>query len=130
MPGKKSPGAGKYAAGRLSAIPESLKNSDEFLSGGAGITDNEFYYEKDAKLSFVRQIPPEKIKEFECDSDISVVLSRYFKCLEEGINYPFLGIFSEGSQLMRLEYPHSESFYKARWGRLPPGLSVQNQIQR
>ncbi len=95
--------------------PDSIKSSDEFLSGGAGITDNEFYYEKDAKLSFVRQISPDKIKEFDCDTDIRVVLSRYFKCLEEGINYPFLGIFSEGSQLMRLEYPHSESFYKARY---------------
>jgi tetratricopeptide (TPR) repeat protein len=95
--------------------PELLKSSKAFLSGGAGILDDEYFYDKDAKLSFIRNIPPEKIREFDCDRNIDIVLTRYFKSLEEGINYPFLGIFTEGSSMRRLEYPESAHFYKSRW---------------
>ena len=99
----------------LATDPELLKSSEFFLSGGGGIIDDEYFYEKDAKLSFIRDIPPEKVREFDCDRDIDVVLTRYFKSLEEGINYPFLGMLTEGSQMKRLEYPDSAHFYKSRW---------------
>ncbi|MHC4325009.1 MAG: TPM domain-containing protein [Planctomycetota bacterium] len=95
--------------------PEVLKSSEVFLSGGAGIIDDEYFYEKDAKLSFIREISAEKIREFDGDRDIDVVLDRYFKSLEEGINYPFLGLLTEGSRMKRLEYPESAHFYKSRW---------------
>lgn len=95
--------------------PELLKSSEVFLSGGGGIIDDEYFYEKDAKLSFIREISAEKIREFDCDRDIDVVLKRYFKSLEEGINYPFLGLLTEGSRMKRLEYPESAHFYKSRW---------------
>lgn len=94
---------------------EPLKLPDTFLSGGAGIIDDEYYYEKETKLSLIRQIPEEKIREFESDEDIGVTLKRYFKLLEEGHNYPFLGIFTEGSQMMRLEYPRSVHFFQSQW---------------
>ena len=97
------------------ASPELLKSSEFFLSGGGGIIDDEYFYEKDTKLSFIRNIPPEKIREFDCDRNIDVVLTRYFKLLEEGINYPFLSILTEGSWMRRLEYPGSAHFYKCRW---------------
>jgi tetratricopeptide (TPR) repeat protein len=99
----------------LASDPELLKSSHVFLSGGGGIIDDEYFYEKDAKLSFIRPILPEKIREFDCDRDIDVVIRRYFKSLEEGINYPFLCILTEGSQMRRLEYPESAHFYKSRW---------------
>jgi hypothetical protein len=95
--------------------PEILKSSEVFLSGGGGIIDDEYYYEKNTKLSFIRPLPPERIAEFDSDRDIDVVLERYFKSLQEGINYPFLGILTDGSQLMRLEYPKSVHFCKSRW---------------
>lgn len=47
--------------------------------------------------------------------DIEVVLERYFISLREGINYPFLRLLMEGSQMMRLEYPESAHFYRSRW---------------
>ena len=86
-----------------------------FLSGGGGIVDDEYFYEKNAKFSFIKNIPEEKIRQFDSNRDIDVVLARYFKLLQEGINYPFLGILTEGSQMMRLEYPESAYFYKSRW---------------
>lgn len=95
--------------------PDFLKSSEVFLSGGGGIIDDEYYYEGDAKLSFIRNIPEEKIRKFDTDKDIEVVLERYFKSLEEGINYPFLGMLTEGSQMMLLEYPKSVFFLQSRW---------------
>jgi len=86
-----------------------------FLSGGGGIIDDEYFYEKDTKLSFIKNIPYEKIREFDADPDIEVVLDRYFQSLEQGINYPFLGLLTEGSQMKRLEYPMSPYFYQSRW---------------
>lgn len=88
---------------------------NSFLSGGGGIVDDEYFYEKDAKLSFIHNIPEKKIRQFDSDRDIEVVITRYLQSLEEGINYPFLGLLTEGSQMKRLEYPESPHFYKSRW---------------
>ncbi len=93
----------------------SLNVTDAFLSGGGGIVDNEYYYDKKSKLSKIRLIPEAKIRQFSSDKDIEVVIARYFRSLEEGINYPFLGIFTEGSQMMRLEYPESVSYLQSYW---------------
>jgi len=98
-------------------IPASklLNIPDSFLSGGGGIIDNEYFYDKKSKFSKIRLIPEEKIKQFNSDKDISVVIARYFRSLKEGINYPFLNIFTEGSQMMRLEYPESINFLQLYW---------------
>jgi hypothetical protein len=109
--------------------PEILKSSEVFLSGGAGIIDDEYYYEKDAKLQFIKPIGPERIREFESSEDIDAVLSRYFRSLREGINYPFLGILTEGSQMMRLEYPESPHFYRSRWEDCQRGLPYNVMVQ-
>jgi hypothetical protein len=111
-------GAEKESASMIGAPvtdPDLLKSSEVFLSGGGGIIDDEYYYEKDAKLSFIKALAAERLPEFEADEDVEVVLDRYFKSLEEGINYPFLGLLTEGSQYHHLEYPESEHFYKSRW---------------
>jgi hypothetical protein len=99
----------------LSGDPELFMSSEAFLSGGGGIVDDEYYYDSDTKLAFIRNISSQKIREFDSDKDINVVINRYFKSLEQGINYPFLGILTEGSQMKRLEYPHSSHFYRSRW---------------
>jgi tetratricopeptide (TPR) repeat protein len=108
--------------------PAVLKSADIFLSGGGGIID-EYYYEKNAKLTFINEIPSEKVHEFDTDKDIDIVLERYFKSLEGGINYPFLGILTEGSQLKRLEYPESEHFYKSRWEDCQAAFPYQIEFQ-
>lgn len=108
-------GGGESGLKGVALNPELLNSSELFLSGGGGIIDDEYFYEKDAKLSFIRNLSPEKISEFDSDRDIDVVLTRYFKSLKEGINYPFLGVLTEGSQMFRLEYPESDHFYKSRW---------------
>ena len=95
--------------------PERLKTSKAFLSGGGGLLDDEYYYDKDAKLAFIRGLPVDRIPEFNSHEDIEVVLTRYFQSLEEGINYPFLDLLTEGSAMRRLEYPESAHFYKCRW---------------
>lgn len=99
----------------LFAQPEAPELSDTFLSGGGGIVDDEYFFEKETKLSLIRQIPVEKIRQFDSEKDVEVVLERYFRTLEEGINYPFLGIFTEGSQMMRLEYPKSIHYLQSEW---------------
>ncbi len=75
-----------------------------YLSGGAGIIDDEYYHGKENKLRLIKQIPAKKIREFNADKDVETVFKRYLKSLEEGINYPFLDILLEGSQMRRLEY--------------------------
>lgn len=95
--------------------PDALRASQVFLSGGGGIIDDEYYYEPDAKLSFIRPISPDKIRQFDTDRDAMVVVDRYLASLREGINYPFLNMLTEGSQMMRLEYPESPHFYRERW---------------
>jgi hypothetical protein len=109
-----------------------LKASETFLSGGGGVIEDDYYYEKDAKLAFIRPLPPERMREFDADRDMAKVVERYFQSLREGINYPFLGLLTEGSQLMRLEYPESPHFYRSRWedcrGGLPYELKVKGDL--
>lgn len=95
--------------------PQVLKASEVFLSGGGGITDDDYYYEENAKLAFIVPLPPERIDQFDADQDARVVVERYLRSLREGINYPFLGMLTEGSQMKRLEYPESPHFYMQRW---------------
>ena len=102
--------------------PEVVEVSEAFLSGGGGVIEDEYYYEKDAKLSFIKPLPPERLPGFEADEDVTEVVERYLQSLREGINYPFIGLLTEGSQLMRLEYPESPHFYGARWEDCRRGL--------
>jgi len=92
-----------------------ITSTGAYLSGGAGIIEDKYYYDKDAKLSLIRVISAEKISEFNADKNIETVLELYFNSLEEGINYPYLDILTEGSQFMRLEYPKSVDFLRSTW---------------
>ena len=106
-----------------------VEASETFLSGGGGIIEDEYYYEKDAKLSFIKPLPPERHGEFEADADMAKVVERYLQSLREGINYPFLGLLTEGSQMMRLEYPESPNFYGARWEDCRRGLPYRIEVE-
>ena len=109
--------------------PEILKTSEVFISGGGGIIEDDYYYEKDAKLAFIRPIPAEMIPLFDTAKDIEVVIERYFASLREGVNYPFLGLLTEGSQMMRLEYPESAHFYRSRWKDFEQGLPYEIKME-
>jgi hypothetical protein len=109
--------------------PAVIEASETFLSGGGGIIEDEYYYEKDAKLSFIRPLAPERLSEFEADEDMAKVVERYLQSLREGINYPFLGLLTEGSRMMRLEYPESPDFYRARWEDCSRGLPYRIEVE-
>ena len=106
-----------------------VEASEVFLSGGGGIIEDEYYYEKDAKLTFIKPLPPDRLREFEADRDMGKVVERYLQSLREGINYPFLGLLTEGSQMMRLEYPESPNFYGARWEDCRRGLPYRIEME-
>lgn len=97
----------------LFSKPDNARPSDAVFSPAPGIVDNEYFLDKDRKLSLIRDLSPDQIRRFESDKDIKVVLHRYFTTLREGINYPFLGIFTQGSQLMRLEYPKNVNYLRS-----------------
>jgi hypothetical protein len=109
--------------------PAVIDASEAFLSGGGGVIEDEYYYEKDAKLAFIRPLAPERLPEFDTDNDLERVVERYLQSLREGINYPFLGLLTEGSQLMRLEYPESPDFYGARWEDCCRGLPYSIRVE-
>jgi hypothetical protein len=111
------------------ADPEILKSSSTFLSGGGGITEDEYYYDKDVKLSFIVNIPAETVLKFDSSKDVHAVVERYLESLRQGINYPFLGILTEGSQLMRLEYPESPHFYRSRWHDCRRGFPFEVKVE-
>ena len=73
-----------------------------YLSGGAGIVDKDYFKDKRSKLKVIQKISADKIKEFSADKDPNVVIDRFLKAYREGINYPFLDILLEGSQMDRL----------------------------
>lgn len=89
---------------QINAPPPVLNKDLEwiYLSGGAGIVDRNYLKGKENRLKAIQEISVDKIKEFSADKDAAVVIERFLKAYQEGINYPFLDIFLEGSQIYRL----------------------------
>lgn len=85
----------------------------EFLSGGAGVTERGFVYDKKMKLAkIVDNTPEELICGYRSSQAVKDVVDRYQESLDKGVNYPYLDFLTEGSQLMRIEYPSPPSFYE------------------
>lgn len=96
-----------------------------YLSGGAGITNSDYFYERDRKLSAVRPMTSRQLAQLKAGSPEESI-ERYFLSLESGINSPELDVLNEGSRLMRLEYPYpaSELRNQARKYRSAPNPSI------
>ncbi|MGJ8673058.1 TPM domain-containing protein [Rubritalea sp.] len=84
-----------------------------FLSGGAGVTEDNFFKDKLKKNDGVVYLSETQRLHYDKDQDLKVVVDRFIGSLTRGINDPFLPLLTEGSQYMRLEYPKSASFLKS-----------------
>lgn len=83
-----------------------------FLSGGGGILKSDYFYDRDRKLSQIMTIDPAVAAEFIPSKNLDETVRCYLRSLELGINYPFLDIFVEGSQYMRIEYAKSTRYLR------------------
>lgn len=88
------------------AIDERIRNA--YLSGGAGITNSDYYYEKERKLAAIRAMTPKQRRDLTAGTPEQTI-ERYLLSLEMGINSPELDVLNEGSRFMRLEYPYPAS---------------------
>lgn len=93
-----------------------------YLSGGAGITSSDYYYEKERKLAAIRAMTPGQRRDLVAGTPEETI-ERFLLSLEMGINSPELDLLNEGSRMMRLEYPHPASSLRgeARKYRAAPG---------
>ena len=83
-----------------------------YKSGGGGILESGFLYEKDQKLKLIRELGEEIRSTYTAHSDPHEVVRRYIDSLSKGYNDPYLGLLTEGSRYMRLEYPKSAGYQR------------------
>jgi len=83
-----------------------------FLSGGGGVVKSDYFYDRERKLAQVMMIDPALAGEFQASKDPDETVRRYLRSLELGLNYPFLDVFVEGSQYMRIEYAKSPRYLR------------------
>ncbi len=89
-----------------------LDSGSRFLSGGAGVLESDFFSDPAKKLALIRPIDQETRHKFDKHSDPREVIRRYVESLSLGINSPDLGLLTEGSRYMRVEYPKSVGFQR------------------
>ncbi len=81
-------------------------------SGGAGVAESGFFYEKDRKLGLIRALEETTRENFGAHADPRETIRRYVEYLGKGYNDPFIDLITEGSQYMAMEYPKSAGFQK------------------
>lgn len=89
-----------------------VEKSMSYRSGGAGVTESNFITNKEKKLKNVQQLSDEERAQYDKGADLEIVLQRYLKSLQAGVNDPYLPLLTEGSQMMRLEYPKNAGFQR------------------
>ncbi|MFK5921520.1 MAG: TPM domain-containing protein [Verrucomicrobiota bacterium] len=89
-----------------------VEKSMRYRSGGAGVTESNFITNKEKKLKNVQQLSDEERAQYDKGVDLEIVLQRYIKSLQAGVNDPYLPLLTEGSQMMRLEYPKNAGFQR------------------
>lgn len=87
-------------------------DKDSFLSGGAGTIKGGFFPDAANKLKMIRPIKAQTKAKYDQHQDPMEVIRRYVESLDLGINSPDLGLLTEGSRYMRMEYPKSEGFQR------------------
>lgn len=97
-----------------SLLVERVRNQElldtSFLSGGAGAIESRYYYDKARKIESILKVEPEVLERYKAADSPEETVERYIASMEAGVNYPFLDILTEGSHLMRLEYPKTQFF--------------------
>ncbi|MBC2604123.1 TPM domain-containing protein [Puniceicoccus vermicola] len=90
---------------------------DDYLSGGAGVTESEFIRNRTERLRNVVFLGEDERRLYDKDPDVETVVKRYLESLKQGINDPYLPLLTEGSQFMRMEYPKNSGFQKNAYRR-------------
>lgn len=93
-------------------LAQAAKVESAFLSGGGGVVKSDYFYDRERKLAQVMMIDPALAGEFRASKDPDETVRRYLRSLELGLNYPFLDVFVEGSQYMRIEYAKSPRYLR------------------
>lgn len=89
-----------------------VEKSTRYRSGGAGVTESNFVTSKEKKLKNVQLLSDKERAEYDKGPKLERVLQRYLKSLQSGVNDPYLPLLTEGSQMMRLEYPKNSGFQR------------------
>ena len=93
-------------------LSQAAKVEAAFLSGGGGVVKSDYFYDRERKLAQVMMIDPTLAAEFQASKDPDETVQHYLRSLELGLNYPFLDVFVEGSQYMRIEYAKSPRYLR------------------
>lgn len=88
-----------------------------FLSGGAGAIESRYFYDKARKIESILNVDPDVVARYAAADTPEETVERYLASMEAGVNYPFLGILTEGSHLMALEYPKTQFFLRKTAGK-------------
>lgn len=94
-------------------IEDSLDRAyNDYVSGGDIPRVLGFKASVEAKSKRIKLLSEKERSKFDKSQSIKETFERYLTSLELGYNDPFLGLLTEGSRYMRLEYPKGASFQK------------------
>ena len=93
----------------------SSAKENNFLSGGGGIVERNFVFDKDAKLAAISDLDPEVLSRYKASEEIHESISNYLDSLEAGVGHPHLDVLTPGSRYMRIEYPKTTDFQRREY---------------
>ncbi len=88
--------------------------TETYLSGGAGITESDYFTNKEQRLKEILNLAPDVAARYQASTSIHESLWTFIRSMEDGINYPYLDILTQGSRYERIEYPDSPDFLVRR----------------
>lgn len=103
---------------------EIMEKSTRYRSGGAGVTESNFVTSKAKKLKNVQLLNDKERAQYNKGPKLEMVLQRYLASLQAGVNDPYLSLLTEGSQLMRIEYPKNAGFQRRAAGEFSGNYKV------
>ena len=108
---------------------QATKVESAFLSGGGGVVKSDYFYDRERKLAQIMMIDPGLAADFQASKDPDETVRRYLHSLELGLNYPFLDIFVEGSQYMRIEYAKSPRFLRQLYDNYKQAMPYRVKLE-
>ncbi|MET3871838.1 hypothetical protein J3R74_001708 [Puniceicoccus vermicola] len=93
---------------------DSTSFSKSYLSGGGGISENDYFRNKIEKLEEVLSVDPGVVARYPASVSIHESFWNLVQSLEDGVTYPHLDVLTAGSQYKRYEYPESPTFLREK----------------
>lgn len=90
--------------------------TESYLSGGAGITESDYFANKEESLKQLLSLDQEIADQYQASTSIHESLRTLIRSMRDGINYPYLDVLTQGTRYERLEYPDSANFLIKRAG--------------